>query len=42
MLVVLWIADTKDDARAGVGKIIYTALSGAQLRRDHHHARWPR
>ena len=30
MLMVLWSADTKDYARPGVGKIVYTALSGAQ------------
>jgi peptidoglycan-N-acetylglucosamine deacetylase len=30
MLMVLWSADTKDYARPGVGRIAYTALSGAQ------------
>jgi peptidoglycan/xylan/chitin deacetylase (PgdA/CDA1 family) len=30
MLMVLWSADTKDYARPGVGKIVYTALSGVQ------------
>jgi peptidoglycan/xylan/chitin deacetylase (PgdA/CDA1 family) len=30
MLLVLWSADTKDYARPGVAKIVYTALSGAQ------------
>jgi peptidoglycan/xylan/chitin deacetylase (PgdA/CDA1 family) len=30
MLMVLWSADTKDYARPGVAKIVYTALSGAQ------------
>ena len=28
--MVLWSADTKDYARPGVAKIIYTAISGAQ------------
>jgi peptidoglycan/xylan/chitin deacetylase (PgdA/CDA1 family) len=30
LLMVLWSADTKDYARPGVAKIIYTAISGAQ------------
>jgi len=30
MLLVLWSADTKDFARPGVTRIIYTAVSGAQ------------
>jgi hypothetical protein len=30
LLMVLWSADTKDYARPGVAKIIYTAVSGAQ------------
>jgi peptidoglycan/xylan/chitin deacetylase (PgdA/CDA1 family) len=30
MLLVLWSADTKDYARPGVARIIYTAVSGAQ------------
>jgi len=30
MLMVLWSADTRDYARPGVGRIVYTAVSGGQ------------
>ena len=30
MLVVLWTLDTGDDARPGVPRIVYTAVSGAR------------